>query len=172
MEKLISHVLLKDQLFFESHRENAFGFFLKNQIVSTSCQKCELSQLQKRKLPVSFREHILPRAWGQWNIKMAKRPRSISVKNCFISVWASCSDNDLPKRSLAICYHSHRKITSKQKRSRPLWCTAVQKQHCSWPPIGWGLTCRFSEVVVERGMWANIIQGTLWSTCIISTQGE
>lgn len=120
MEKLISHVLLKDQLFFESHRENAFGFFFLNQIVSTSCQKCELSQLQERKLAVPFTEHILTQASGQQSIKMPKRPRSISMKNCFISVWASCSDNDLPKRSLAICYHSHRKMTSKQNTEQAI----------------------------------------------------
>lgn len=117
MEKLISHVLLKDQLFFESHRENAFGlfFFFLNQIVSACCQKCELSQLQGRKLPVPFTEYLLTWATGQQSIKMAKRPRSISMENCFISVWASCSDNGLPKLSLALWYHSHRKITSKQK---------------------------------------------------------
>lgn len=50
MEKLISHVLLKDQLFFESHRENAFGFFFfLNRIVSSCCQKSEVFQLQSKK---------------------------------------------------------------------------------------------------------------------------
>lgn len=123
MEKLISHVLLKDQLFFQSHRENAFE--KKNWSCFCMQTKCEMSLLPRKKTFSSFYKIHPYWASGQQTIKMAKSPRSISMKSCFISVWASCSDNDLLEQSPVLCFHSHRMMTSKQKTELGLFRWAV-----------------------------------------------
>lgn len=83
--------------------------------------KCEMSHLLRKKTFSSFYKIHPYWASGQQSIKMAKSPRSISMESCFISVWASCSDNDLLKQSPVSCFHSHRMATSKQKRELSLF---------------------------------------------------
>ena len=99
--------------------------------------KCEISHLLRKKTFSSFYKIHPYRASGQQSIKMAKSPRSISMKSCFISVWASCSDNDLLEQSPVLCFHSHRMMTSKQKTEVGLFWWAVSVGPALQPVFHW-----------------------------------
>lgn len=121
--------------------ENAFRERKKkNEVVFCMQPKCEMSHLPRKKTFSSFYKIHPYWASGQQSIKMAKSLRSISMESCFISVWASCSDNDLLKQSPALCFHSHRMMTSKQKRELGLfWWTVTMDPALQLASIGSGL---------------------------------
>lgn len=97
----------------------------RKEVVFACSQKWEMSHLLRKKTCSSFYKIHPYWASGQQSIKMAKSPRSISMKSCFTSVWASCSDNDLLEQSPVLCFHSQRMMTSKQKTELGLFWWAV-----------------------------------------------